>query len=212
MNSKILFLTVALIFLSGCTGIEVPCALGWHNDTYFCNEFHVKEKIQVQANYTHYILYGADCNWVISGGVWLPDPKCSSGDAFPLTTIQVNGDYVEAPGGVIVGDICVSGYSANTRDVTQARKEQVYAAYGVASRETGEYEMDHVISLELGGTNEVKNLFPEPALPKPGFHEKDKVENCFHKKVCNGEMNLKVAQDIISRNWTEGLAICGVAW
>jgi hypothetical protein len=30
------------------------------------------------------------------------------------------------------------------------RKAQVYAEYGIASHASGEYEMDHLISLELG--------------------------------------------------------------
>jgi hypothetical protein len=210
MNSKILFLLVVLIFLTGCTGVEVPCALGWHNDTYFCNEFHFKEKIQV--NYTHHISYSADCNWIISGGAWLPDPECSLGDAFPLTTIQINGEYAEEPGGVIVGDICVSGYSANIRDVTQARKEQVYAAYGVVSRVTGEYEVDHIIPLAIGGTNEVTNLFPQPAYPLPGFHQKDVCEVCFKNKICKGELDIREAQKMMAKNWTRCLDICGVDW
>ena len=33
------------------------------------------------------------------------------------------------------------------------------------------------MSLELGGSNDIKNLWPEAALPTPGFHEKDAVED-----------------------------------
>ena len=55
----------------------------------------------------------------------------------------------------------------------RARKEQVYAEYGIVSHTTGEYEVDHFVPLELGGSNDISNLFPEAASPKPGFHEKD---------------------------------------
>jgi len=66
---------------------------------------------------------------------------------------------------------------------------------------TGQYEVDHLIALELGGSNTIRNLWPEAALPKPGFHEKDKVENYLHRQVCAGRMTLKVTQRKIAANW-----------
>ena len=60
---------------------------------------------------------------------------------------------------------------------------------------------DHLISLELGGSNGIANLWPEPASPRPGFHEKDKVEDYLHQQVCNGSMSLSEAQDLIAHNW-----------
>jgi len=133
------------------------------------------------------------------------DFNCSPGHAFPLTTIQVNGKYVATPGGVIVGDICVSGYTKNVRDVPETEKIQVFEEYGVPSHKTGEYEVDHIISLELGGDNSIENLYPQPALPYPGFHEKDKIENLLHKMVCNNQITLQQAQYDISHNWTKYL-------
>ena len=45
------------------------------------------------------------------------------------------------------------------------------------------------------------NLWPEAATPKPGFHEKDKVENYLHDQVCDGKITLKEAQIEIATNW-----------
>jgi len=47
--------------------------------------------------------------------------------------------------------------------------------------------------LELGGSNSIGNLFPEAADPRPGFHEKDKLENRLHALVCSGKMKLRTA-------------------
>jgi hypothetical protein len=155
----------------------------------------------------------AECSWVIGEfGAWLPDPDCSPGHHFPLMTLQVNGEYAEEPGGVIVGDICVPGYSANVRDVTQKTKEEVYARYGVMMRVAGEWEMDHIIPLAIGGDNDPKNLYPQPLLPKPGFRNKDVCENCFKRMVCAGQLNLTDAQNIMANNWTACLTICNVKW
>jgi hypothetical protein len=42
-------------------------------------------------------------------------------------------------------------------------------------------EIDHLISLELGGSNDAKNLWPQPS---PDYKAKDELENYLHKRVC----------------------------
>ena len=38
-------------------------------------------------------------------------------------------------------------------------------------------EIDHIVSLELGGSNDIANLSPERATAEPGYHVKDRLEN-----------------------------------
>jgi hypothetical protein len=116
----------------------------------------------------------------------LPDAACSPGAIFPDATKE---------------QICTPGYSKNVRDVPDSEKNQVYAEYGVTHHTTGEYEVDHLISLELGGSNDIANLWPEAAEPRPGFHEKDKVENYMHDQVCSGAVSLQQAQVQIATDW-----------
>jgi hypothetical protein len=61
--------------------------------------------------------------------------------------------------------------------------------------------VDHLISLELGGSNSIANLWPEAAEPTPGYHQKDQVENYLHQQVCDGKMSLHDAQFQIATNW-----------
>jgi len=42
--------------------------------------------------------------------------------------------------------------------------------------------------LEIGGSNDIANLFREAAETGAGFHEKDLVENYLHQKICTGEL------------------------
>jgi hypothetical protein len=116
----------------------------------------------------------------------LPDSACTPGAIFPNATQQ---------------DICRSGYSRSVRNVPVSEKDQAYAEYGIYHHSTGQYEVDHLVSLELGGSNDIANLWPEAASPKPGFHEKDKVENYLHDQVCSGAMSLQEAQTEIATNW-----------
>jgi len=117
----------------------------------------------------------------------LPDGSCTPGTVFTDATKD---------------DICRPGYSASVRDVSSSLKREVYESYGIYNHSTGEYEVDHLIPLELGGSNDITNLWPEPADPRPGFHEKDKVENYLHDQVCSGRMQLEEAQNAIATNWT----------
>lgn len=116
----------------------------------------------------------------------LADPACTPGDIFPDATKD---------------KICQSGYASSVRNVPDSEKNQVYASYGIASHNPGQYEVDHLVSLELGGSNDISNLWPELADPKPGFHEKDKVENYMHDQVCSGAISLEDAQLKIATDW-----------
>ncbi len=104
--------------------------------------------------------------------------------------------------GVTAEDICRHGYTKEVRDVPVSLKREVCRRYNVSyPTPHGAYEIDHFIPLELGGSNEVTNLWPEPADPHPGFHEKDVVENYLHHEVCKGRMTLQEAQEAIWRDW-----------
>jgi hypothetical protein len=111
-----------------------------------------------------------------------------------------------SPGDVLTSDpkiVCVSGYTKTVRNVPQSVKEQVYREYGVTSRQRGEYEIDHLISLELGGSNSIRNLFPESYKTMPlNAHVKDSLENRLHALACSGKITLAEAQQAIASNWT----------
>lgn len=117
---------------------------------------------------------------------YLPDPDCTPGAIISTVTLA---------------QLCQPGYATSVRNVPDSEKNQVYAEYGIATHTAGEYEVDHLISLELGGSNDIANLWPQPAEPKPGFHEKDKVENYTHDQVCSHAWTLQEAQDRIASNW-----------
>lgn len=109
------------------------------------------------------------------------------------------------PGDLLTTDasiVCQKGYSKSVRNVPVSEKRQVYAEYNTSyPQPQGENEVDHFIALELGGSNDIKNLWLEPANPVPGFHEKDKVENYLHNQVCSGNMSLEEAQKEIVTDW-----------
>jgi hypothetical protein len=117
----------------------------------------------------------------------LPDTGCTPGARFEHATRA---------------QVCRSGYARAVRDVSSSTKGQVYAEYGMSRRFNGrDGEVDHLISLELGGSNSLANLFPEAAAPRPGSHEKDRLENALHADVCSGRISLARAQRLIAGDW-----------
>lgn len=137
------------------------------------------------------------CHFRGSGLYAMPDPRCSPGAADPAVT-QGNLDET----------ICKSGYSSSVRppeSVTEPEKLKVMHAYGISGSPHG-YELDHIISLELGGApNRYKNYYSEPDYHRSnlGFflNPKDHVEDALHRLVCDRQMTLRKAQHVISTNW-----------
>jgi hypothetical protein len=97
--------------------------------------------------------------------------------------------------------VCVVGYTKTVRDVPVSVKRKVFANYGIDPT-SSKFEIDHLISLELGGSNDIKNLWPQSYLTTPyNAHMKDRLENLLHRMVCSGQISLSQAQSEISTNW-----------
>jgi hypothetical protein len=117
----------------------------------------------------------------------LPDPTCTPG---AVETVDL--------------DVICHHSTRERRKVSEATHRAVFAEYGLPSaHQGGEYEVDHLIPLELGGSNDIANLWPEAASPTPGFHEKDVVENWLHVEVCAGRVRVEEAQRAIAVDWVD---------
>ena len=82
------------------------------------------------------------------------------------------------------------------RQTNRAKYKVVEPAYG---QRNVRGELDHLVPLELGGSNDMKNFWVEAGkIPNP----KDKVENQLHAMVCAGKISLHNAQLDIAHNWT----------
>jgi hypothetical protein len=115
----------------------------------------------------------------------LPDPRLTPGDVLEVSQ----------------ADICAHGYTKLVRDVPVAVKRQAYKEYGRAKVKDRCCEVDHLIPLELGGSNRLKNLWPEPYDIEWNAKVKDRLENRLHAMVCAGEMDLPAAQRAIATDW-----------
>jgi hypothetical protein len=104
----------------------------------------------------------------------------------------LNPDVTQAS---VRSTICRHGWTETIRpptSYTNDLKHKQMRQYG----ETGslsDYQEDHLISLELGGSpTDPRNLWPEPY---PRASDVDKVENELNGEVCSGQLTLAQAQE-----------------
>src|SRR5580704_7780758 len=119
----------------------------------------------------------------------LPDPRCTPGSIDPQVT-QAD----------IRSTICKEGWTNTIRppesQTERFKYDVAYPAYRTPQSERT--ELDHLVPLELGGSNDATNLWPEyPPTPNP----KDKVEDALNAAVCRGRVSLAAAQKAIAADW-----------
>jgi hypothetical protein len=125
----------------------------------------------------------------------LPDPTCTPG---AVRTTRVD-------------EICHGGSTKPYRppvSYTNAIKQSGIIAYGYVDTNMQNYEEDHLISLELGGSgDDPRNLWPEPHEGQYNSYMKDRVENWLHRQVCSGAMSPEEAQRGIATDWRQYLPL-----
>jgi hypothetical protein len=80
-----------------------------------------------------------------------------------------------------------------TRNVSSSLKDQVAAEYGVAKANYSSYEFDHWYPLAIGGSNNIKNLWPQPNSENSGSNSKDALEDRLYNAMNAGTMTQKQA-------------------
>jgi hypothetical protein len=116
--------------------------------------------------------------------------------AFPLTP-----DPQETPGSLCTvhdPDYREDRYAEKipycARNVSSSTKKSIYRVYGIPSRCTKRYTIDHFVPLSLGGDNSVRNLWPEHANVKATRHN---LEQKLYHAINRGDITQQAAVDRI---------------
>jgi hypothetical protein len=143
----------------------------------------------------------ANCSTTLKNGFPIPDTRCTPGAINPTVTQQVlqSGKFKTS---------CTRDKSS-----TASEKAATYGEYNIThpghnTGQTQTCELDHLISLELGGADTVDNIWPQcgpdgVTLAKRYFKIKDKVENYLAAQVRAGSMTLEDAQRGIATDWPQ---------
>jgi hypothetical protein len=146
--------------------------------------------------------------------IWLVWAVLSSAQAADLNLEYVLPDPAITPGVATlmsVKDICAKRWGTDRRFVTAAMKRRVFESYGLTGNDDDtrchldahgrRFEVDHLISRELGGADDVLNLWPQCYSGPYNAIMKDRVENRLHKEICTGHLTLDEAQEQIRTDW-----------
>ena len=88
-----------------------------------------------------------------------------------------------------------------SRDIPQDMQQKVFAAYGIKSPQKGQFEVDYLITPDLGGTESIHNLWPQPYSARWNARVKDALEQRLHELVCSRKLDLATAQHDIAVDW-----------
>jgi hypothetical protein len=145
-----------------------------------------------------------------SHGFSLPDPACTPGAINPTVDLAI-----------LQGGQFKTSCERNVA-TSAAKKASTYAAYTIKkpANNTGltqRCELDHLVSLELGGADTLDNIWPQCGPPgvklaKRYFKIKDGVENYLAAKVRAGRISLKDAQHGIAADWTQYIDEANAYW
>lgn len=115
----------------------------------------------------------------------LPDPTYTPG-----STRQVS-----------LAEICSVDRDEVVRNVPAPVQQRVFQEYGIKGLPATDFEVDYLITPGLGGSDDVRNLWPEPHSNTWNSYVKDQLEDHLHRMVCDGKLNLDEAQRDIATNW-----------
>jgi len=116
-----------------------------------------------------------------------------------------------AVGTMTAAQLCdKSFHTGSVRNVSEATKKLACEEYGVESVCDGKHvEIDHLISLELGGSNDIKNLWPQPYNPDPWDVKKQYIVGDFvyyNAKSYRATANaIGIAPDALPVSWEEAV-------
>lgn len=112
---------------------------------------------------------------------------------------------IETPGAkakVTEVEVCAADYESTVKPLSPWQIGQAMSRYGRRLDDKG-VQIDHLIPVNLGGTNDPDNLWPQPVQRELGPDAKDELEVKLHKMVCGKQLSLKAAQDAIKKDWVK---------
>ena len=131
----------------------------------------------------------------------------SIGFSFGLFLVSTAAVAVQPNAQLTPGSLCTPSdpdftgfrYAAHVaycaRNVSPAEKAGVAEAYGgIPEANWPQYEFDHLIPLNAGGSNHADNIWPQPL---GEAHEKDKVEEATYVGLTNGTLTQEQAVQMI---------------
>lgn len=104
---------------------------------------------------------------------------------------------------VLVNKSALCGESkTNNKAVSLSLQQRIFEEYGIHTRRVNAYEVDYLITPALGGADDIHNLWPQSKGAGPwNAMVKDALEDHLRDMVCDGQVDLAVAQHDMAADW-----------
>lgn len=104
---------------------------------------------------------------------------------------------------VTAQDVCAPDFPTERQMLLPASlRRRVFQQYGINNPQPDAFEVDYLITPDLGGASSTRNLWPEP------YHNtiwnarvKDELEVHLKDLVCSGKLDMATAQRDLAGNW-----------
>jgi hypothetical protein len=103
---------------------------------------------------------------------------------------------------VKMDQLCAADFASSLKPVSNWQRAEALERYGI--RPDGfSGELDHLVPVSLGGSNDPDNLWPFHAGGTFTLEAKQALALKLHDMVCAGNISLKEAQDAFRKDWTK---------
>lgn len=96
----------------------------------------------------------------------------------------------------------IAKHASDTCGVTESMQDEVFARYRISPGRRRYYVIDHLIPKELGGSDDVRNLWPQKVSARPyGARRKKILTQHFLEMIAAKQITLAEAQREMSEDW-----------
>jgi len=119
------------------------------------------------------------------------------------TALRPRGDLTPgAVRAVTLRELCANDGLGHGAAIPASVQAQIFERYGADIEHADHYELDYLITPELGGAADAANLWPQPySGTKWNAYVKDELEREFHRLTCEGSIDLATAQRELAIDW-----------
>lgn len=115
-----------------------------------------------------------------------PKPSLTPGETRPVT----------------IDEVCRNSQAEVVTQVSDATRRAVFSEYAINAHR-GDFEVDYLITPDLGGSRSLRNLWPQPYHTRWNARVKDRLEQRLHDLVCSGKVDLPTAQHDLAADWIQ---------
>lgn len=125
-----------------------------------------------------------------------PAGRSAEHGALPVATLTPGATW-----NVTEDDLCAGG-GRQQRPLPASVRKQVLRDYGMERVPADEYELDYLITPQLGGAPDAQNIWPQRyGSSLWNAYVKDQLEELLPRLVCEGQVPLRTAQRDIAADW-----------